>query len=62
MIPTSEWPLILYSHDVEVCLGIGRTDALMILHKAPVLDPSKKRYRCITKKALLNFLERSEDQ
>jgi len=55
--PYADWPLILYGKDVESCLGIGRTDASAILKKAPVLDPSKRRYRAITKRDLITFLE-----
>lgn len=57
MKPFDEWPLILYSKDVEACLGIGRNDAAAILKTAPVLNPDKIRYRAITKKELIKFLE-----
>lgn len=60
-LPVADWPLILYGKDVEACLGIGRIDAATILKKAPVLDPSKRRYRAITKRDLLNYLKGEEN-
>lgn len=56
-LPFEKWPEILYRINIEQCLGISRTDAAKILRTAPVLDQKKRRYRAITKKNLIKFLE-----
>lgn len=57
MIKPQDWPLILYSKDIEECLDVSAPDAYAILRNAKVIDPTKRRYRAITKRELLNYLE-----
>lgn len=57
MKPPQDWPLILYTKDLEECLDVSIADAYAILRNAVVIDPSKHRFRAITKRELLNYLE-----
>lgn len=57
MKPREEWPLILYTKDLEECLDVSTPDAYAIFRNAKVIDPSKRRFRAITKRELLNYLE-----
>jgi len=52
-----DWPLILYTKDLEECLDVSTPDAYAILRNAKVIDPSKRRFRAVTKRELLNYLE-----
>lgn len=52
-----DWPLILYTKDLEECLDVSTPDAYAILRNATVINPSKRRFRAITKRELLLYLD-----
>lgn len=52
-----DWPLILYTKDLEECLGVSTLDAYAILRNANTINPAKRRFRAITKRELLLYLD-----
>lgn len=52
-----DWPTILAAKDVLECVGCSRRDAMEIMKTGPVINPTKKRCRTITRRALVEFLE-----
>lgn len=52
-----DWPAILTAKDVLECVGCSRRDATEIMKTGPVINPTKKRCRTITRRALVTFLE-----
>ena len=55
--PREKWPLIMETKDIMDCLGCTQTTAIAILKYGPVLDPSKRHYRQISKRELIRYLE-----
>ena len=52
-----DWPASLTAKGVLECVGCSRRDATEIMKTGPVINPTKKRCRTITRRALVEFLE-----